>query len=98
MSIEPRPLTLAEFIAWEERQRGKHEFRADAPYARAGATDDHNQIVANLTAIIRPALRGGRCRVYASHMMLLSEQPAARYPDLLVTCDPRDAVQRRHKR
>jgi Uma2 family endonuclease len=96
MSVDPRPLTLAEFIAWEERQQGKHEFRDGAVFAMAGAGDDHNQIVANLIGIIRPQLRGTDCRVYANDMMLLTS--SARYPDLLVTCDARDARERLRKR
>ena len=98
MSVDPTPLTLAEFVAWEARQPGKHEYRAGAVYAMSGATDDHNQIVANLMAMIRPALRGGPCRVYANDMMLVTDFPGSRYPDLMVTCDGRDAAQRRIKK
>ncbi len=97
MSVDRAPLTLAEFIAWEARQPNKHEFRAGAVFAMAGATDDHNQIVANLMAIVRPSLRGGPCRVYANDMLLVTNFPGSRYPDLMVTCDTRDAVQRRMK-
>ena len=57
MSVDPRPLTLADFLAWEERQQTKHEFRNGAIFAMAGATDDHGQIVTNLIAAIRPVLR-----------------------------------------
>ena len=98
MSVDQTPLTLAEFVAWEARQSSKHEFRDGAVYAVAGATDDHSQVVANLMAIVRPALRGGPCRVYANDMMLVTDFPGSRYPDLMVTCDGRDAVQRRQKR
>jgi hypothetical protein len=66
MSVDPKPLTLAEFLAWEERQPTKHEFRDGAVFALAGATDDHRQISMNLSAIIRPVLRGSRCRAYAN--------------------------------
>jgi Uma2 family endonuclease len=98
MSVHPEPLTLAEFIAWETRQPERHEFRDGAVYAMAGASDDHNAIVANLIAMVRPALRGGACRIFANDMMLLTEFPGARYPDILVTCDGRDAQDRRAKR
>lgn len=98
MSVDPQSFTLAEFIVWEERQRRKHEFRNGAVYAMAGASDAHNQIVSNLISIIRPALRGGSCRVYANDMMLVTEFPGARYPDVLVTCDERDSKDRRIKR
>jgi len=40
MSVDPSQLTLAEFLAWEARQPAKHEFRAGAIFAMAGATDD----------------------------------------------------------
>ena len=45
MSVNPQPLTLAEFLAWEERQSTKHEYRDGAVFAMTGATDDHSQIV-----------------------------------------------------
>ena len=51
MSVDPAPLTLAGFIAWEQLQPSKHEFRAGAIYATAGATDDHNQIVFASTVV-----------------------------------------------
>ncbi|GAC1312163.1 MAG: Uma2 family endonuclease [Vulcanimicrobiaceae bacterium] len=98
MSVHPQPLTPSEFLAWEERQTTKHEFRAGAVCAMAGASDDHNQIVTNLVSIVRPALRGGPGRVYASDMLLATDNRGTRYPDLLVTCDRRDAEQRRVKR
>ena len=96
-NVHPQPLTLSEFTAWEERQPSKHEFTAGAVDAMAGASDDHNQIVANLISLIRPRLRGGPCRTYANDMMLVTAYPGSRYPDILVTYDERDAAQRRIK-
>lgn len=98
MSVNPQPLTLAEFLAWEERQPTKHEYRDGAVFAMAGATDDHSQIVANLIAIIRPALRGSTCRVYPQDMKVVTTYPGSRYPDVIVTCDERDANDRLTKR
>ncbi len=98
MSVDRQPVTLAGFIDWEQRQPRRYEFRDGLVSAMAGASDDHNQIVANLMAIIRPALRGGTCRVYANDMMLVTDYPGSRYPDVLVTCDARDAQQRLQKR
>jgi Uma2 family endonuclease len=64
MSVDPRPLTLADFLAWEARQQTKHEFRNGAIFAMAGATDDHGQIVTNLIAVIRPVSRGSACPLF----------------------------------
>lgn len=98
MSVDPRPLTLAEFLAWEERQPAKHEFRDGAVFAMAGSTDSHNQILVNLTASIRPNLRGTACRAYANDIRVVTSYPGARYPDFFVTCDARDAADRLIKR
>ena len=54
MSADSRPLSLADFLAWEARQSSKCEYRDGAIFAMAGATDDHGQIVANIIAAIRP--------------------------------------------
>jgi Uma2 family endonuclease len=98
MSVDPQPLTLAEFLAWEERQSAKFEYRAGAIFAMAGATDDHGQIVSNLITLIRPRLRRGPCRVYPQDMKVVTDFPGSRYPDIVVTCDPRDAQDRLIKR
>jgi Uma2 family endonuclease len=90
MSVDPRPLTLAEFLTWEQRQSNKHEYANGSVFAMAGATDVHAQIVTNVVAIVRPLLRGTACRVYASDMRVVTYS-ASRYPDILVTCDERDA-------
>jgi Uma2 family endonuclease len=98
MSTDPRALTLSEFLAWEERQGAKFEYRAGAIYAMAGSTDDHGQIVANLITIIRPALRRSPCRIYPQDMKVVTDFPGSRYPDILVTCDARDAQDKLIKR
>jgi Uma2 family endonuclease len=99
MSVDPKRLTLGEFLAWEERQPAKHEYRDGAVFAMAGASDDHGQIIMNLSAIIRPRLRGSRCRAYANDMKVVAPFPASRYPDFIVTCDERDSkvkLQKKH--
>ncbi len=98
MSVDPRTLTLAEFLAWEERQSAKFEYRDGAIFAMAGATDDHGQIVANLISLIRPQLRGSACRVYPQDMKVVTDFPGSRYPDIVVTCDARDAKDKLIKR
>jgi Uma2 family endonuclease len=85
MSVDPRPLTLAEFLAWEERQPTKHEFRSGAVFAMGGAADDHGQIITNLIA-------------YANDIKVVTNFPGSRYADVLVTCDQRDALDRLVKR
>ncbi len=98
MSTSPQPLTLAEFLSWEERQSEKFEYRDGAISAMAGATDDHGQIVANLIAVIRPRLRNSGYRIYPQDMKVVTQFPGSRYPDIVITCDPRDAADKLVKR
>lgn len=59
-----KPMTLAEFLAWEERQELKHEFDGVRLVAMAGVTAAHADIRANLTAALRSRLRGNPCKFY----------------------------------
>ncbi len=93
MAIEPKPpaMSLDEFLAWESEQSTKYEYARGVVLAMAGASRAHGTIAVNLAAIVRPALRGTQCRLYLADMKVVAPRaPAARYPDALVTCDPRD--------
>lgn len=65
MSTAPcRPMTLAEFHAWEDRQERKHELDGFGAVAMTGVTQAHAMIQMNLVLAIGGRLRakGGRCR------------------------------------
>ncbi len=44
LARHPPPITLAEFLAWEERQELRHEFDGFAPVAMTGGTRAHETI------------------------------------------------------
>ncbi|GAA0608272.1 hypothetical protein GCM10009416_51340 [Craurococcus roseus] len=99
MSLAHRPLptTLAEFLAWEERQELRYEFDGFATVATTGGIRAHETISVNLLVALGSRLRGGPCRAYGSNLKI--EVPGRiRYPDASVTCgEPgaaRDAVER----
>lgn len=80
--------TPQEYLAWEQDQPTKHEYRNGEIVAMAGASSNHNQIVANVLGELRAALRETPCRVFASDMRL--KIPALglyTYPDASVVCD-----------
>ncbi len=59
----------------------------------AGASEEHNLIVGNIYALLRPHLRGTTCRPFVSDMKVKVETQKVDifyYPDILVTCDPQD--------
>lgn len=89
-----RRMTLDEFLAWEERQDGRHEFLQGEIVAMVGGTVAHNQISGNIYAALRAALRGSPCRVFQETMRILADESVF-YPDVFVTCtalDDRDRL------
>lgn len=91
-AAQPNPiLTLEAFLAWEAEQPERHEFLCGEVFAMTGARAAHNTIALNIASHLRSVLRGGPCRVFIADMKLaVQTADAVFYPDLLVTCDPRD--------
>lgn len=82
-----RPMTLPEFLAWEERQELRHEFDGFRPIAMTGGTAGHEIISLNLTASLLARLRGKPCRPYGSNLKI-EVMGRIRYPDAFVICSP----------
>ena len=79
--------TPEEYLAWERLQPEKHEFHDGEVFDMAGATFEHNQIVANVAGELRAVLRQKPCRVCASDLRV--KIPATglyTYPEASVVC------------
>ncbi len=85
-----KPMTLAEFLEWEERQPLRYEFDGVGPVAMTGGTAGHADIQANLAAALRTRLRGKRCRFYGSDLKFQVADGQVRYPDGMLVCSPVD--------
>jgi Uma2 family endonuclease len=83
-----KPMTLAEFLEWEERQPLRYEFDGFRPVAMAGGTAGHADIQANLAAALRTRLRRKPCRFYGSDLKFQVAEAHIRYPDGMVVCTP----------
>jgi Uma2 family endonuclease len=83
-----KPMTLAEFLEWEERQPLRYEFDGVGPVAMTGGTAGHADIQANLAAALRTRLRGQPCRFYGSDLKFQVAEGHVRYPDGMVVCSP----------
>ena len=57
-----QPMTLDQFLAWEEQQELRYEFDGIGPVARVGGTAEHDRISLNLAASLVVRLRGKLCR------------------------------------
>jgi Uma2 family endonuclease len=85
-----KPMTLAEFLEWEERQPLRYEFDGIGPVAMTGGTYGHSTIQGNLATALGGRLRGKRCRFHGSHLKFQVADGHVRYPDGMVLCSPVD--------
>ena len=80
-----------EYLAAEADSPVKHEYHDGEVYAMAGASEEHNLIAGNIYTLLRSHLRGSGCQTFFADMKVHIERTNRYfYPDLLVTCDPRD--------
>ena len=84
-----KPMTMAEFLEWEERQALRYEFNGERPVAMTGGTWNHASIQANLITALRSRLRGTVCQAFGSELKI-SVDGSIRYPDAFITCTPGD--------
>lgn len=87
-------MTAVEFSTWEIDQPERHEFFRGGVFrvfGMGGARREHNEVSGNCYAALRSHLAGTSCRAYANDMKVHIVQTGDMfYPDILVTCDPRD--------
>ncbi len=84
-------LSVKDYLDLEEASDVKHEYVAGQIFAMVGTRDVHNTVALNIASRLRNHLRGGPCRTYISDMKVrVDAADAFYYPDLFVSCDPRD--------
>lgn len=86
---QPNFITIADYLATEEKSDVKHEYLGDTVRAMAGATNRHNGIVGNGFASLHGQLRGKTCRPFNSDTKIRIEFPdhtRLYYPDAMVVC------------
>ncbi|MBM4321881.1 MAG: Uma2 family endonuclease [Deltaproteobacteria bacterium] len=84
-------MSSPEYLMFESQSRVKHEYVRGELFAMAGATKAHNDVAGNVHSILRARLHGRPCRTYIADVKLRVEPADVYfYPDVLVTCDPRD--------
>jgi Uma2 family endonuclease len=91
---QPDHVTVEDYLAAEEKSESRHEYLGGLVYAMAGETTTHNQIAGNLYLAARQHLKGGPCRVFIADVRVnfdIRNDEYYYYPDIVVTCDRRDA-------
>lgn len=88
--------TLNEYHEFEERAGERHEYHDGYVYAMSGGTLRHSQISGNVYALLRTAVRSGPSRAFTEAVRVHATAADEMYPDVSVTCDPRDVADLRH--
>ena len=83
----------AAYLEWEETQAERHEYIAGEVFAMVGVRQSHNLATGNLYSSLRQLLKGSPCRVFVEAVKTRVEAADCFfYPDVVVTCDPRDRL------
>jgi Uma2 family endonuclease len=86
-AMSQKPMSLADFLIWEERQELRYEFDGAAAQAMTGGTYEHDAITFNIRRALDRLLDGKPCRPCGPNLKIIV-QGKVRYPDCLVTCSP----------
>jgi Uma2 family endonuclease len=84
--------TTERFLAWDEKQEGKHEFDGRAVIPMTGGSVGHQRIVFNLMVALVGLLDGQR--LHPVHEMRVRIGAKVRYPDVCVFSDGFDQTVR----
>jgi Uma2 family endonuclease len=82
-----QPMSVAEFLSWEERQEPRWEFDGVQPVAMTGGTIEHETIGGNIRIALQNRLGPGRCRVFGPTLKI-EVAGRVRYPDAFVVRTP----------
>ena len=91
-NVLERPWTIETFLAWEDRQEGRHEFDGQRVIEMTGGSLAHQRIVFNLCLALMNLL-GDRPLTVVQEMRL-RVGTRIRYPDVVVCAGPLDQTTR----
>lgn len=84
-------LSEQEYLEIEKISDVKHEYFDGACYAMAGASINHQRLIATLTGKLWAHLNGSPCEVFSSDIKVRADNGKKYfYPDVLVSCDNHD--------
>jgi Uma2 family endonuclease len=87
----PQFMTVAEYLEWEPLQELRYEYVNGEAIAMTGGTIPHNDIALNLYRALYPLVRAKGCRINVADVKVqVSSNSPYYYPDVVVSCDPRD--------
>ena len=86
---DTRPMTVEEYIDFEERSEIRHEFIDNQLIPLPGTTDDHNEICFNIKNALKQIIKNLRVYTESVKVQIASKKDYT-YPDVMIAPDPRD--------
>ena len=90
-----QPMTVEEYVAFEESADVRHEFINGNLIPMPGTTLDHNTICINLVMALRALVKEkalANCRIFQENVKVqITSERDYTYPDVMLTNDTRDA-------
>jgi len=83
-------MNLDAFLSWENEQPERHEFVRGEVFAMVGGRRINGRVSFNLAIALANQLKGSPCQVFGESMKVATSDDTVFYPDVFVTCDPRD--------
>ncbi len=91
LTTSAHPMTVEEYLEFEERSEIRHEFVNNQLIPMPGTTIFHNAICINLTFLLRTLLKKGLFRIVQENVKIqISSNRDYTYPDVAVTNDQED--------
>ena len=85
-AIREQTWTVEKYLAFERASEEKHEFLDGEVYALAGASWNHNLIVASTIASLHGQLPKPSCKICPSDIRVKVSPTAYTYPDITIVC------------
>ena len=82
------PMTVDEYLAFEERSPERHEYVEGHVYAMSGAMLRHGAIIRNIVVGLHPRVRSARCHLFFEGVKVRIGDERIYYPDVVVACGP----------
>lgn len=90
-AISDKRYTVEEYIQFDEESGIRHEFHEGFLYPIDGTSTDHNEIIQNIVAQLRPVFRKRDCKIFHENLKLqIKNNSKYVYPDIILTCDEQD--------
>lgn len=80
-------ISITDYLQNELISDTKHEYLDGQVYAMAGASKNHQRVIANLSSAFRVHLRNTPCDTFSSDIKIRVGDLAFFYPDIIVACE-----------